>query len=494
LNSFQTCALELCPTFNYGEYVLFGAEQINDWKHFYNSDWYICLRKKNDATKANNLTDIFPTSGDLSFYIYTKIIYNDVEYSVPSITFTVKNIFQVNKDYLWCKDLEVKFFDTDQLFLTKYEGIELPEILQVDRNQVVTYGDAVTNNFFGDYEKISTLLINGQNQQFRLLLPDKTLSLKENYFDITQVVTGPTTGTKTVFKFPEFFNQVITDSDLIDLFDTQDIDYSIAKSTVSLFNRNQVWNTIKQLFLTDLKFKYSSETQISKLINNFISAKLIEYCEEYALPVYKANSLYEYANLSVVNPDVNVAIWDILGKKKVVSLNRHHGLYHPYFQLFDNEVDFQSKLINKNGTLHNIYDYNFGGGAISATGIWNEVRGNIVSSLFCAEENIEITVPYSKDLNYIDLLKTQIDLDTCIITDKNEQYLSKINKNVDSYIIDSYAKYLLNNFYDLKQVLNDLGKIVAYTVDGKTPGLIHFKSMYLYAQQFETITFIFSRK
>ena len=85
---------------------------------------------------------------------------------------------------------------------------------------------------------------------------------KEYYFEINQKITENSLGVKTinknVFKFPEYFDNTITDLDMIQLFDYnyQNIDESTYESKITLFDRNQIWKLLKSLLLNDLNFKY----------------------------------------------------------------------------------------------------------------------------------------------------------------------------------------------------------------------------------------------
>lgn len=242
-----------------------------------------------------------------------------------------------------------------------------------------------------------------------------------------------------------------------------------------------------------MKFKELFEAQVRKLINELMITTLIDYLD--VNPIIIKGSDSEYINVRIPSIDKNLAIWNLLGTSKVVKLNRYSSAYYPYFQLYDSLINFQLSQFKTYGSLFNIYDENFGGidndgKSISATGLWAEVEGNVISSLFCKENDIELSCEYSTSIDYKKLLIQYLDIESCIVTNENTDYISKINKNVNEYTLEKYATYLLENFYSFDNVVNESGNRIKYTVDKKTNTVLNFTETKIPAE----LTFIFKRK
>jgi len=321
--------------------------------------------------------------------------------------------------------------------------------------------------------------------------------LKEYYFEINQTENSDGTIRRDTFTFPEFFRPDLGSQGIINTFDDVQTDNTYG-TQINLFDRNQIWQLIKDVFATDLKFKALSKGQVIAKINEFLVSNLITVLDakDNSLPIKKLNSSEqtEYINLKVIDNDRNVAIWKVSNTPILTLINRYRAPYIPYFQLIEDNIKFQLPKYQINNTLFNIYDENFGGEGISATGLWEEVQGNIVSSLFCKENNIELTIPFTLDVDYKKLLIQSLDFNDTIITNKNSAYISKINANVDEYILEQYATTLLLNFYQFSYVQNELKQKMNYTADIKNPYLLHFKDSSKYSQAFNKLTFVFVRK
>ena len=141
-------------------------------------------------------------------------------------------------------------------------------------------------------------------------------------------------------------------------------------------------------------------------------------------------------------------------------------------------------------------DYNYD---ISATCLWNELHGNIISSLFCLNKKIKIDYhieKYESIINFRDLLIKYFSYDDLIITDTNVKYLESLNKNIRDFTIESFVDNLLNKYYKLESVCNELGERI-YFWSTKNPYEIHFKNPNIYGSDvvnFSKITFNFIRK
>lgn len=495
LDSFKSGGVKLCyKGESENDYILFNDKKVYDWKYELtdlagNKNWYIALKR--DLTfsngETNNFTTLFGLSEDAEIYVYNDIMYDGELYTYISMTINIIKIKILKDDYLWCEDIKVKFFDTPKIFLKKYNPLtNEEEISYIDRAVNIISSVNKNTNIFGDHVKVATVNVGGVEDTFEILLSDKQISLKEYYFEINQIVTESNIGVKTidkkVFKFPEFFNTELTDTDIITQFDTDSeivFDYQI-----NLFDRNQIWNLIKDVFALDLKFKSLSKGRVILKINELMVTAL----QKTSLPIKNLNN--EFINFKIIDNDRNIAIWDIFNKPVLTMLNRYRAPYIPYFEIFKNEINFQLTQFQKTNTFFNIYDKDFAGPEISATGLWEEVQGNIVSSLFCKSDNIIITTTSKESIDYKKLLMQSLDIHDCICTSKNTEYISKINSNIDEYIIEKYVSMLLLNFYNFDHVQNEFGQRISYFNDIKNTTLIHFRNSIVY----NTLVFVFTRK
>jgi len=501
VTDFVTSSIKLCIDFEINEQpILFESTPVYDWKYKTLTNEYIALRLNNFS--ENNINDfnvLFTTGVEGNFYVYSKIVYNNIEYTYCSMSVRLSNIVDVKEKYLWCENIYIKFFDTDIIKLQRFDNV-LNKIvfIDVDKNSLIIDNSSVNNIF--DYIKKTTIL--NDSNIYDLILPNTEISIKDYYFSIEKTITQNTLGEKTINKKVFTFSDNIlnlTDDEIILTFDNDETystiinesDKIISHSKISLFNRNQLWNIIQSLFKTDLKFKNASKELIKKYINKLMIINLIDYSTINFLPV---NNSDEFINLKINDIDRNIVVWNLQNNNKIVMINRFRTAYLPYMELFNNEIEFQLNNLKKFNSLFNIYDKNFGGLGISATGIWKEVQGNLVSSLFCKEENIVITIPFESQIDYKKLIISTLNIDDLIITDLNSNYIEIFNKNINEYILESYCNYLLLNFYNLDSVINEYGQKLLYTIDNKISTLIYFKDTTIYIQDFNKLTFIFKRK
>lgn len=461
--SFKSGGVKLCDT---SANIFFNLGIVNDWKvqdSF--GDWHIALTRENAVFGGitNDFTLLFPQTGDAIFYVYSKITINTVEYEYLSLEITLKAISECKQNYIWCKDIEFKFFDTNDLFLKKYnQQLNVEEIFHLEPATIISSTDS-SNNIFGDFKQITTIQI-GQNQElFELMLPSKILKFKEYYFEInyniTEDASGNKTLTKTVFKFPEFFMLNATDNDIINQFDYYpDNDLTIYNQKITIFDRNQIWYLIKNLFLIDLKFKFQTKEQIRNLMNLFTPTNFKEYSDKNLIETNISN---KFLDLNIIDNDRNIVIHKILNQNKINLITRYKSSYLPLLDKCD-EFNFQLDKYKKYSSYFNIYDKNFGGIGISATGLINEVIGNIVSSLFCYEKSIEIELNYTKIINIKNTLNNYFSSSNLIFDNNNNQnYISKFNLNIDEYIVNNFVEFLLN-YYKLDCVLNEFNNKISF--------------------------------
>ena len=493
VSDFISSSIKLCNDFDkIQQPIFFESESISDWKHIGLDKEYIALRLSNIL--ENNINDfriLFKISNESEFYVYSTLIYNNIEYTYCSMTVRLSNIIDVKETYLWCENIYVKFFDSDKITLQRFDK-ELNKIIykEVDKSLLVI--DNINNNFF-----IETTIPEDLNNY--LIFPNEEISIKENYFEIIETIAQNKLGerkiSKKVFKFKENLLtdlEIITKYDNIEENDILDInDIIISESKITLFDRNQIWNLIQSLFKNNLKFKNSSKELIRKYINKLMIINLIDYSSFNFINIKNTD---EFINLKILDIDKNIVIWNILNQNKIIMINRFRTGYLPYMELFNDEKEFQLKNLKQYNTLFNIYDKNFGGLNISATGIWDEVQGNIVSSLFCKKDDIKITIDFTNIVDYKKLLLSTLNVEDLIITDINSNFIKNFNQNINEYILESYVDYILFKFYDLYFVINEYSQKLIYTIDNKNNTLLYFQDSSKYIQTFNKLIFIFKRK
>lgn len=513
--------------------VMFNGKDMTGWRAKYNNEWYVCV-KNSPTAQYVDFRELFPAEGNGTFYLYSNLEYNGVNYNYISTTIKFMDIYDVQENYLWCKDVVIRFFDTKNIFMQKMiAGIDewTQEWFHVPHENVLNYVDE-SDAIFGDYVKIANVLIkrydkdgNDYNTEetLHVMLPDKAISLKENYFiifkDNAEIDdSGNRQETWSYFYFPEFFHPEWGLNDLLDHFKCESLFDSFISGQINkeygrqnlqridLFDRNQVWYFIREYISFDAMFKYTSEAQIRRFINQFLIINLAEYAAGKSIPILKNNdeideyksNKFGYVNLSVVGNDYNSVIWNMITQSgyinKVIDIARYKAPYLPYLKLLDSQIDFQNKKYRNTGKLFNIYDPNFGGDGVNATGLWNEITGNVVSSLFCKDTDISIVMVYSQTVNYREIFKQQLKLDEAIIINDNKAYIETIDQNVYDYILEQYIDYLFFNFYYFAGVTNELGQNLKYTTDKKNQYVINLPKLSSYETNFNYMKLNFVRK
>lgn len=512
----------LCEDFI--EPIKFFDTVVNDWKYDRNNDqnnpdYVFALRLNNLPGKINDLRLLFEKDKDTVFYLNSKATINNEEIEFYSIKITAKNVLQVEETYIWCDDILIESSLKDingNIIVNKFNELtQKTEWFYVNENEIdsnITNGNNLTwmqnnpnpiKNIWGNYVKQITL--NGIELNFILLTKTNNqgifdkFSLKESYFEIKQKITYnenlSKTITKDVLKLSE--NQIYTnnnitlsDSDLIDNF--SNIGDTSSEYKITLFDRNQYWYDIKNSIKKSAIFKNSTKVLVKKSLDDFSIDTLIKNTNNNQI---KINSFADnFLTLKIIEPDKNVVIWDILNNHKIYSILRHHCDYYPFFEISNNEIDFQLPIFKNKNSLFNIYDENFGGELVSATGIWNEIQGNIVSSIYCKNEDILITTNFNENINYFELLLKSLDIEKIIIRDWNINYLQKIDKNINEYILNSYTKYLLDNFFNLDSVINEFNKKISFSFDSQNKNFVTFSSIDNTQEKFSNLIFIFKRK
>lgn len=450
----------------------------------------------------NDLTVLFSVNesgADLysnEFYLYSTVMYNGELVTYKAVGFKLFNVSKVTKDYVICEDVSIQFYPEDSMFVTYYDTVTKKDtVTKINKQDIESYTYDNTDFFEGMVKTVH--LTNGD--EYKLLLPLTTdiITFKQYYFELYKTIKFDNVYevneiNTEFFKFDEFFNQSITKTEIFDLlWSDWDGETSTLDEKITLLHRNQVFYNLYELFQTELKFKQYSEAQVRKIIDSYMVTNLSDFVSENSIQI---NQTDEYIKLDVIKFDSNLVVWNFKNKDKIYQANRYKAPQVPYLPLFDNEFEFQLDRFKKQNSLFNIYDVNFGGTGVSATGIWSEVFGNIVSSLFCMTEEIVVSNIFSTAINYYDLLKKYFnDSEKLIITNKNENYIGNIDKNIDTYIIESFIKYLLNNFYVLDSVTTPNNEKIEFTYNSKNNRVINLNEMN-FGSSYKYVYLIFKRK
>ena len=504
--------------------VMFNGNVVpnNNWRIQHNGKWYICI-KRSTIVNTSLLKDLFPQDGDIVFYVYSK--YQGITYQSMSVKLV--GIQYVGDEYVWCEDIIIKFFDTKKLLINEYENLDEnklyqltndidfhnnPNFIQINDSNITDSNDDITNITFysGNDQKI-----------FKILNSKKEFSFKKNYIEKIRKIEYNLNGEKiindSIFYFPEFSGD-LTEWNNIKF----DLDNTSNYQVITLFDRNQLWYLIKNIVATDLRFKHNTETQTIKIINELLLSNLYEYSNFNSILIKNSN---EYVKLQVVPNDFNVVIWNIKDidntiKTKVCKINRYSGPNIPIIDEVKNLSEFQVLKHNENQII-NIFDKNYGNIKtdqisssffnignkiglnnyhtklieettnqndivsqitnydINAIGLWDEIEGNVISSLFIKNDDITTTIKNSKQNKYniFDLFKTNNNeilinqyileqlLFSNLFPDKNKKYISKFNYNLDEYIYNTGINWLLNNFYYLSEIQDKDNKKVNFEYD-----------------------------
>lgn len=453
----KTCSLSLCKEFwklPVSSYVYFNDVVVRDWKYFFNGKWYVALTRGDLLLDEHDLLNVFPATGDSTFYVYSG---NRI-----SVKVTVKGIVALTSDFLWCEDIVIDLYDGGTVYMQ--DPLSMVQFTTPASN-VVEVSDA-GQGVFGNYIKKCRLADDPSNTLYDMLLSptSPSLSLVEQYFHVRKVVTmnnnAPNTITREVFRFPSNVSLGdMTDEEVIAEFDLSGDDLYTPETYITLFDRNQVWNIFRDLFRSELKFKFLSVLQVRKILGNMKLTSMIEYAGSTGINVEGDET--RYVGLVPVPCDVNTCVW--FGK--LLNVYRLSAAYHPYGMV--------SSIMNIQGdnNIKTLYDLDYITEGVNATGSWEEVQGNVVSSLFTADADIMINL--TPDDNIIDareILGGYLSRDTSafIINNDNSAYISTIDKNVTRYINMAYASYLLDKFYNLAEILLDGSTRLRFEVSDAT--------------------------
>lgn len=486
--------------------ILFNGNFVKDWiQDIESHDKFGNIKNiRYFCAQGENLTNIFKIGENKSIYITAKVTYNGKEYTYNSMKLTFESIKEVHDNCFWFHDLKVTFFDTRNIFLTKYKQFEnIEEIIQVEfdnvnkTNIILPYQPVSEDSLYSDYQQIVTIVEDSSHKQFELLLPsdinDKTgervsrpISLLNDWFRVSKLIEENKIDGSKVTTFE--FDPAINDKNQNYLFGLRDellFDISTYSNSYDLFDRNQIWKIVQDMLATRVQFKEYTEKQMYQELYKFSLDNFL------ALPnksIKIKNSKFDefsdnYIVVNAFDTDSNYVIWNVENDNKIVKINRHNSYCLPLLILQPNIEKFQINKYQVNNSLFNLYDKAFGGYVentnipISGTTLWEEVHGNLISTLFTKFDTIQLSTQYPTNhltpINYFELLKKVIEYDKVIVTSDNHAYIETLNKNLKPYIIETYAKMLLFKYYTLYSVTDDEGLRIPYTLDNQNPYTIY---------------------
>jgi hypothetical protein len=480
-----------------------------------------CIQIEADYMWVKDVQVLFYDTSDMFLQYYDIDLKQDVllrinnpetitMYGVPSQTtmlLGISDIDNITKDHPFPYEEYVEVILNKQevdaglesTFKTKMLRILLPVEMNINDDETIPSIDVIP----GAYHRI------------------KPLSFKEHYFKITYYLKSgydinfkePSQGGDVeVFTFKDFKVpiwdyttpheqrklSIYTRQDILDHFGLPENQaraiassgYSTGgnKYTIDLFDRNQAWTIVRELFLHDLKIKFLSDELVRKLFDDFTVSKLIDYTS--MNPIAVCEDTYDflnlptenYINLTVFPNDKNLVIWNHFLEPKIHLPQRIRTAYFPLFK----EVNLHKFQLNKyqNGyKLFNMFDERFGNVEldknnplvynISSTGLWNEVTSP-VSTLFVKNVDIEGTFVTSpgQPVNIFNIFMESYDHIEPYTGGNNEMYISSIDKNVDTWILNEYTKYILENFYKLDSLYQIYPEQLETTKDSTSSELL----------------------
>lgn len=514
--SFKTGGLLVCDdTIS----VMFNNVITTDWKYFdaNSNKWYVCL-KKSLFVQTSDLKELVEQNTDMvEFYVYSTIKHEGTEYTFVSMKYTLRNVIEVQDEYLWCEDIQVDFFDTKKFFTTRVmpfqQGMtpdEYNKIDIIDKAQIINSEPFTTGIWNENQVMRSTILVSSENHVFKLLNYDHMFSLKKDYFEFTRSNNYDGNGLKTVeetyFYFPEFPRQDWSFAELFEQFDYNSLDNVTPFSRISLFDRNQLWYLIKDIARFELKFKAQTERQVLNSINELLVSRLQEYSALNPLVITNSTGIEDkFMNIGIFEIDTNPVIWkDVDMIPKATKASRYGGNYSPLLFEITDEIMFQneiSTLKKQYGeTMYTLYNKNYMEQGISATGFWNDVQGNVVSTLWSSkDETISFTIPFIPSgtiQNIVDGLKVTVPFEEALINNNNNQsYVEKIDMNVNAWIHENYIIWLLDRVWKLESVTNELGQKLLFDFDDEPKNyVVKLRDYTNYHTVFTTATFNFVRQ
>ena len=440
-------ALETNP--NLLEGLKINDSSANSWVTTYENKRYFLF------TSIENLKEYFPdfeNDKDLTLYFYLEV--NNEKYQIAKIVFESTIL---HEHYFWCTDIKLSFYQNIKSFYIDknntihklYENKNLRRISGNKNDYFIKYRITLPDSL----EPIEIMRIN----------PSKTWSFADDYFEIVF-------NKQNSFEITKWGS--LSESELKKLFNQKD---NVTESTetkkqkLNLFDTNQFWLYFQNMLKNNLYYRTSSYNQIKRDLDKLTVSNFINELQKtnYNIKIKQNDDETEYRSVyEIIKPietESNYVIWELENKEKLVEIDRYNSLYKPFFNEV-NELEFQ---LNKNylfNGFRSVNSPNFLDINVNATGFWQEIRGNILSSLFIGQDR-EISSLYVSELDLVDLLSNFVTENNFVYNSKNEKTISKINKNVGAYLKETYVRMLLNQFYVVDNVQNEFRQNLEFTVN-----------------------------
>lgn len=405
----------------------------------------------------------------------------------------LKNVTDLTQNTMYCDDIIITLYPEK---IYKYDGGYYGN--PIEKEEYYTFADESERDLIDRFYQIITEIDPENKHLFYSYndIPDNApdyksyeISFKKNYYRINYNPDGSV----EIKLFPEFYKDFtgFSDEEIIDWFEdktniSNDTEGLISYRNIEhdhvvsydIFHSNLVMSGIK-LLCQDIHCTTANlasvRTDIEQLsLNNFINHSL-----QNPLELYYKNRNGEITNsgtikITPIYPIENTVLWiDENNDTTHFSIKRFNGQYNVYLQGIkskDYEIQFQTKPFRVNNRLFSMYDQEFGkylgittNDNVTATGIWKEIEGNLLSTLFTKTNDItRIETCESNEIDYKDIIKKYVKTLTAnnyIIKTNNEHYLSTLTINVNEYIHDRYSLYLLEHQYELVEILSNNKRI-----------------------------------
>lgn len=226
----------------------------------------------------------------------------------------------------------------------------------------------------------------------------------------------------------------MTFEQLRDIFGQTTFDNSSSSQQITLFDRNQLWYILKEISKFDIRFKHTSAIQTRKIINELLINNLVEYADLYTI---ESNITDEKVKLSVIDNDENLVIWNDYTnnqkQNKIFQISRYRGVYLPYLEIAEKFNDSEIFVSSKD---------------------------------IIVQTNVNSNANEQTVINYFDLLQEQ--------TGRAEQ--------------------LLNHYYKLEYIVNELNQRIAFSNNLEILYNIIINPASSFSTRFEKLNLVFTRK
>lgn len=457
--------MKLEPFYNHDVGFMIDESVIaHNWITEYKGKKYVCVQ----VLEGINLRDIyagFENGTDIELSLYTEIVEEENgtvtvhKYQICNVVF--KSVI-LHDTYIWCTDIELRWFQNSKNFYIDHTGTIHKLGAYGARKQLAYSRQNKTDDF---------IMAQVGTEQVKIMNPNKVHSFAQEWFELERLTTVGLNGHTDV---SETLRSMVTKTQR-DLRRYNIKKDNISDFTINLFDTNQIWDYFRLALPELLHYRLSSAVQVKREINKLSIPNIINVLSQYNNNVL-INHGDEYIQIRPIETESNMVIWNMLDSDKIVTIERYNTGYYPL--LFEtNEIKFQLDKNKRYDSMFSMFHENFNGVGTSATGFWEELTGNILSTLFVGD-SIVCYVEYKQEgIDIREVLSEHVSENKYVILHKNEKLLSKSNMNVDTYIKQKYVEYLLSGCYKLsKTVTDDLGLSLNYHFDTKDSNRLYVQA------------------